>query len=92
LALIIVVVTAFRKVTYQYSRTKDPKSRHILWALGSMLLSVIVTWMSVSFFGQLATLFYIALGILASVVHSNFNWEVRNRLVLVHNYPVHMVV
>ena len=92
LALIIVLVKAFRKVTYTYRRMTDPKSRHILWSLGSMLFSVIVTWMSVSFFGQLATLFYISLGILASVIHSNFDWQVRNRLVLVQNYPVQMVV
>ena len=92
LALIIVLVKAFRKVTYTYRRKTDPKSRHILWSLGSMLFSVIVTWMSVSFFGQLATLFYISLGILVSVVHSNFDWGVRNRLMLIQNYPVQMVV
>jgi hypothetical protein len=88
LALIIVLIMAFQMITYRYRKTTDPKCKSIIWALGSILFSVTVTWMSVSFFGQLATIFYIIFGIISSAVQSSFDWQERNRILLVKNYTV----
>ena len=88
LALIIVLIMAFQMIPYRYRKTTDPKCKSIIWALGSILFSVTVTWMSVSFFGQLATIFYIIFGIISSAVQSSFDWQERNRILLVKNYTV----
>lgn len=61
-----VLTTAFRGVLRMYRRTRDPELKSLCWALGTILVSVIVTWMSVSFFGQIMSLFYCALGIIGS--------------------------
>ena len=66
IALCVVVVTAFRNVLYTYRRTKDPRLKSLCWSLGSLLLTTIVTWMSVSFFGQMMPLIYFVYGIIGS--------------------------
>lgn len=61
-----VLTTAFRDLLYMHKRTQDPELRSLCWSLGSVLFSVIVTWMSISFFGQLEPLFYCILGMIGS--------------------------
>jgi hypothetical protein len=61
-----VLITAFRGIVFIYRKVTDPEIKSLCWCLGSILFSVIVAWMSVSFFGQLGPLFYLALGIIGS--------------------------
>jgi hypothetical protein len=66
IALCWVIVTAFRCIKKVHDSVLDIKLKSLAWALGSILLSIVVTWMSVSFFGQLIPLFYCILGIIGS--------------------------
>ncbi len=61
-----VLITALHGVVRTYKETTDPELKSLCWALGTILVSVIITWMSVSFFGQIVSLFYCALGIIGS--------------------------
>lgn len=66
ISLCAVLTLSFRGLIRAYRKTIDPKLRSLYWSLGCILFSVIVTWMSVSFFGQLMPLFYFFLGIIGS--------------------------
>lgn len=61
-----VLTTAFRGLLRTYKETEDLEVKSLCWSLGCVLFSVIVAWMSVSFFGQLGPLFYCILGIIGS--------------------------
>ena len=66
IALCIVLAATFFGLLSAYRKTTEPKLRSLYWSLGCVLSSVIVTWLSVSFFGQLMPLFYCVLGIIGS--------------------------
>jgi hypothetical protein len=80
IALCAVLVQAFRGIISTYKKMIDPVTKSLCWAFGSLLFAVVITWMSVSFFGQLASLFYCVLGVMGSLSNSSFNWQVPNRL------------
>jgi len=61
-----VLTTAFRDLLHMYKKAQNPEMKSLSWVLGTILFSVMVTWMSVSFFGQLMPLFYCILGIIGS--------------------------
>lgn len=67
--LCIVLIVAFRGLISAHKKTTHPADRSLYWALGCILLSVTVVWMSVSFFGQLIPLFYCVLGIIGSTIY-----------------------
>lgn len=81
------LITAFRGLSHAYKKTADPEMKSLCWSLGSILFAVAVAWMSVSFLGQLESLFYCILGMVGSVCNSNFNWEVQNGPYQAQNYP-----
>jgi hypothetical protein len=85
IAVCAVLATAFRGVISTYRRMKHPAMKSLCWAFGSLLFSVAVAWMSVSFFGQLLTLFYCSLGMIGSVSHPKFNWQLRSKISLLKN-------
>lgn len=64
--LCIVLYTAFRGLISASMMTRQPVMKSLYWALGSILFSVAVAWVSVSFFGQLMPIFYCMLGIIGS--------------------------
>ncbi|UCC99430.1 MAG: hypothetical protein JSW66_06010, partial [Phycisphaerales bacterium] len=68
IALCMVLATAFRGLISTDKRLTDPYMRSMCWALGSLLFAIVVTWMSVSFFGQLMPLFYCLMGIIGSFI------------------------
>jgi hypothetical protein len=80
IALCLVLATAFRGLIRTHGRLADPVTKSVCWAFGSLLFSVVVAWMSVSFFGQLLPLFYCCLGMIGSLTHAGFNWQIKNRL------------
>jgi len=80
IALCAVLAKAFRGLISTYRRMRDPAMKSLCWAFGSLLFSVAVAWMSVSFFGQLMTLVYCAIGMISSLCSPNFNWQIRNNL------------
>ncbi len=80
LALLAVLAQAFRGLAAAHRKVTQPVSKSLCWAFGSMLFAVAVTWMSVSFFGQLLTLFYCCLGIIGSLSSPHFDWQVTRRV------------
>lgn len=62
-----VLTAAFRDVLRTWKKTQDPQVRSLCWSFGSILCSLIIAWMSVSFFGQLIPLFYCILGMIGSL-------------------------
>lgn len=81
------LITAFRGLSHAYKKTADPEMKSLCWSLGSILFAVAVVWMSVSFLGQLESLFYCILGMVGSLCNSNFNWEVQNGPYKAQNCP-----
>ena len=69
IVLCVVLAVAFRGIISTYKKAIYPVIKSLYWALGSVLFSVVVTWLSVSFFGQLMPLFYCMLGIIGSSFH-----------------------
>ena len=69
IVLCVVLVVAFRGIISTYKKAIYPVIKSLYWALGSVLFSVLITWLSVSFFGQLMSLFYCMLGIIGSSFH-----------------------
>lgn len=61
-----VTLEAFRSIAAAYKRAAEPLMKSLYWTFGCMLFSVIVAWMSVSFFGQMLPLFYTVLGLLST--------------------------
>ena len=62
-----VLVVAFRGLISASRKVRHPAMKSLYWSLGTVLFSVAITWMSVSFFGQLMPLFYCVLGIIGSM-------------------------
>jgi hypothetical protein len=87
IALCAVLAKAFRCLISTYRRMTNPAMKSLCWAFGSLLFSVAVAWMSVSFFGQLATLLYCSLGMVGSICSPDFNWQTTNRISLLRNHP-----
>ena len=90
IALCLILVVAFRGLISTYGRLTHPAMKSLCWAFGSLLFSVVVCWMSVSFFGQLMPLFYICLGMIGSISISKFNWQIPNKISLLRNRPAQM--
>jgi hypothetical protein len=80
IVLCLILVTAFRGLISTHRKVPDPIMKSLCWAFGSLLFSTVVCWMSVSFFGQLMPLFYCCLGMIGSLTHVGFNWQLRSRL------------
>lgn len=88
IALCAVLTIAFRRIVSTYRRVPHPSMKSLCWAFGSLLFSVVVCWMSVSFFGQLMPLFYCSLGMIGSISQVAFGWDVRRRLLSVQTQAV----
>jgi hypothetical protein len=91
ITLCAILAQAFRDLASTYERMAQPATKSLCWAFGSLLFAVAVTWMSVSFFGQLSTLFYCCLGMIGSLCSSYFNWQIPNRIRLAKNYKTRKV-
>ena len=87
IALCAVLAKAFRGLISTYRRLTHPAMKSLCWAFGSLLFSVAVAWMSVSFFGQLSTLVYCSIGMIGSLCSPGFNWQIPNRISLLQNHP-----
>jgi len=66
IALCLVLITALRKVILLYRRVKDPLAKSYAWALGTVIISLILTFLSVNIFGQMILLYYFILGLIGS--------------------------
>jgi len=66
IVLCAMLVAAYRALISAYKSATDQKVKALYWSFGSVLFSVTVSWMSVAFFGQLLSLFYCVLGMMAS--------------------------
>ena len=91
IALCAVIAKAFRDLIFTYRKMKQPAMKSLCWAFGSLLFSVTIAWMSVSFFGQLTTLTYCSLGMIGSLSNPKFNWQLPNRISLLQNRSARMV-
>ncbi len=87
IVLCAVLAKAFQGIIATHRKVTQPASKSLCWAFGSLLFGVVVTWMSVSFFGQLITLFYCCLGMIGSLCSPGFNWQIPNRISLLQNHP-----
>jgi len=87
IALCAVLAKAFRDLISTYRRLRHPAMKSLCWAFGSLLFSVVVAWMSVSFFGQLSTLVYCSFGMIGSICSTGFNWQIPNRISIVKSRP-----
>lgn len=90
IALCAVLATAFRNLISTYRRLKHPEMKSLCWAFGSLLFSVAVAWMSVSFFGQLSTLVYCSIGMISSLSAPDFNWQIPKRISMIRNHPAQL--
>jgi len=91
IALCAVLAKAFRNLISTYRRMKEPALKSLCWAFGSLLFSIAIAWMSVSFFGQLSTLVYCSIGMIGSLCSPGFNWQIPNRISLLQNHQARMV-
>lgn len=66
IALVAVLVKAFRDLTFLHNRTADPILQSLYWSLGGVLVAIVVAFMSVSFFGPTETMFYCILGLVGA--------------------------
>jgi len=85
IVLCAVLAKAFHGIISTHRKVTQPASKSLWWAFGSLLFGVVVTWMSVSFFGQLITLFYCCLGMIGSLCSDKFDWQTPNTIALVRN-------
>jgi len=85
LATLAVLAQAFRGLLTTYRKMAHPAMKSLCWAFGSMLFGVAVTWVSVSFFGQITTLFHLCLGMIGSLSCLSFDWQIPKRISLVRN-------
>jgi hypothetical protein len=67
IALCSVLVVVFSNLIRMHNSATEHQVKSLAWALGSSIFATIVVFMSVSFFGQILTLFYCILGIVGSV-------------------------
>jgi len=86
IATCAILAEAFKRLASTYKKMAHPAMRSLCWAFGSLLFGVAVTWMSVSFFGQIITLFYCCLGMIGSLSSPSFDWQIPQRISLVQNY------
>ena len=91
IALCAILAKSFRDLISTYRRLTHPAMKSLCWGFGSLLFSVAVAWMSVSFFGQLMTLVYCSIGMIGSLCSPGFNWQIPNRISLLQNRPAQMV-
>lgn len=91
IALCAVLAKSFRGLISTYRKLTQPAMKSLCWAFGSLLFSVSVAWISVSFFGQLSTLVYCSIGIIGSLSSNEFNWQTPNIIYKVRNRPTQMV-
>jgi hypothetical protein len=68
IVLCYVLYVAFSSLRAAYKKENQPYMKSMYWSLGSFLFAVVVTWMSISFFGQLMPLFYCLLGVTGACV------------------------
>ncbi len=73
IGLAIITYMAFKTIINTYNKSADPYTKSICWAIGSLLFAIFVTWMSVSFFGQLMTLTYFMFGVIGSSMYFTKN-------------------
>jgi hypothetical protein len=64
IALCAVLTTALRDIVRVHRNVLDPQRKSFCSALGTIMVAVVITWMSVSFFGHLMLLFHCVLGII----------------------------
>jgi hypothetical protein len=91
IALCAVLAKAFRGLISTYRRINDPAIKSLCWAFGSLLFSIAVAWMSVSFFGQLSTLVYCSIGMIGSLSSPGFNWQIPHRISLLQSRQIKKV-
>jgi len=87
IALCAVLAKTFRDLIFTYRKMRQPAMKSLCWAFGSLLFSITIAWMSVSFFGQLTTLVYCCLGMIGSMTHSHFKWEMPYEVSKAQNRP-----
>jgi hypothetical protein len=87
IALCAVLAKVFRDLISTYRRLRHPVMKSLCWAFGSLLFSVVVAWMSVSFFGQLSTLVYCSFGMIGSLCSTGFDWQIPSRISIVKSRP-----
>lgn len=86
IVLCLIVTVAFKNILNTYKRSNDPYTKSVCWALGSLLFAMVITWMSVSFFGQLMTLTYFVFGIIGSCIYFTKNEKTKVvRYILIDN-------
>ena len=91
IALCAVLIKTFRGLISTYRKLSNPAMKSLCWAFGSLLFSVSVAWMSVSFFGQLSTLVYCSIGMIGSLSSKGFDWQVPNRIAIVQSRHTQVV-
>lgn len=91
ISVIAVLIQAFRGLAAAHRKLTQPTLKALCWAFGSMLFAVAVTWMSVSFFGQLMTLFYCCLGMIGSLCSPSFDWQMSRRIALIRTHAARQV-
>jgi len=87
IAICAVLIESFRGLISTYRKLRYPALKSLCWAFGSLLFSVAIAWMSVSFFGQLSTLVYCSIGMIGSMCSPGFNWQIPNRISIVRDRP-----
>jgi len=63
-----ILIVAFRELYLLYISSSDTNLKSLCWVLGCTLASIIVVWISVSFFGVVTPLYYCVMGIIGSVI------------------------
>ena len=78
IVLVWVLYAAFRGLRAAYQSANRAEIKSLYWTLGIVLISVAVIWLSISFFGQLLSLFYVVLGIIGSCSLFGINMKDKN--------------
>jgi len=61
-----IYVAALLGLVRLHRASKGPRAQSLAWCLGSIIVALVVTLMSVSLFGQMVSLHYVVLGIVGS--------------------------
>jgi len=67
IGLCAIFTSAIRMLVRLYNRSHEPVLKSWCWALATVLVAVIITFMGVGFFGQTQTIFYCILGVVGSM-------------------------
>jgi hypothetical protein len=78
IALCGVLIAGMRMVVSLHRSVKSPELKSLYWAMGSILVMLIITFNTCTFFSQTLSLFYCVLGIIGS--SPNFALNSKNRL------------